>query len=92
MFILDFIKKTWANLWKVIGPSWMKFAHIFGEINQSILLGVLYFLVIGIYAIILKPALWIKSFYQKLRGNKKTSNWKTFTDNQLTLEDLEKSF
>lgn len=70
--------------WQTIKSSWMTFAHWFGEVNQSILLGLLYFIGIGIYACILKPILW-------LQPRPKTM-WREFKDNQNSLKDLEKSF
>lgn len=35
--------------------GWMKFAHVIGEINQYILLAIVYFLFIGIYAVLAWP-------------------------------------
>ena len=81
---LGFIKK----LWKIFRPYWMKFAHVVGEVNQSILLGVLYFLVIGIYSLFLKIINILKYFL----GKKPTTMWQDFTENQDNLEALEKSF
>lgn len=77
---MDLLKSFYAS----IKSGWMRFADWFGELNQSILLGIFYFIGIGIYAIIMKPFLW----FQK----KPATTWRTFKDNQENLEDLEKSF
>jgi hypothetical protein len=37
---------------KKLKKIWLKFAHILGIINTTILLSILYFLIIGIYAVI----------------------------------------
>lgn len=43
------------KLGKILWDYWMVFAHKLGEVNQFILLGIVYFLVIGIYSILAWP-------------------------------------
>jgi len=45
---MKILKKIWAGFKK----GWMKFAHILGKINTTILLSIVYFVIIGIYSII----------------------------------------
>ncbi len=65
---------------KTLWDYWMKFAHVVGEVNQYILLGIVYFVVIGIYAILAWPFRWF--------AKKPKTTWvdspKTQTVDQLT--------
>lgn len=45
---MNILKKIWGGFKK----GWMKFAHVVGVINTTILLSIFYFILIGIYAII----------------------------------------
>ncbi|MFC1655994.1 hypothetical protein ACFL3C_03935 [Patescibacteria group bacterium] len=45
---MSFLKKIWNGFKK----GWMKFAHVLGVINTTILLTIFYFVLIGVYAII----------------------------------------
>lgn len=40
------------KIWEVLKKGWMKFAHILGVINTTILLSIMYFVVVGVYSII----------------------------------------
>ncbi len=42
----------WRVCWKGFKKGWMKFAHVLGIINTTILLSIFYFVLVGIYAII----------------------------------------
>jgi hypothetical protein len=47
------VKKVLVKIWKGFKNGWMKFAHTLGRINTNILLTIFYFILIGIYAIII---------------------------------------
>lgn len=47
------VKNILVKIWKGIKKGWMKFAHTLGVINTTILLTIFYFILIGIYAIII---------------------------------------
>jgi hypothetical protein len=40
------------KIWKAFKKGWMKFAHVVGKVNTTILLSILYFVIVGIYSII----------------------------------------
>ncbi len=73
--------KTLGNyLWK----GWMKLAHAIGWVNEHILLGLVYFVFIGIYSIFYD----LFSLFQR----KPKTTWRSFEHQPKTLEDLEKQF
>ncbi|MBU1446177.1 hypothetical protein KKD70_02860 [Patescibacteria group bacterium] len=45
---MKILKKIWSGFKK----GWMKFAHVLGKINTTILLSIVYFLIVGVYAIV----------------------------------------
>ncbi len=45
---MNFLKEIWG--W--IKKGWMKFAHVLGVINTTILLTIFYFVLIGVYAVV----------------------------------------
>jgi hypothetical protein len=47
------VKKILGKIWKGLKKGWMKFAHTLGRINTTILLSIFYFVLVGIYAIII---------------------------------------
>ncbi|NCP66699.1 hypothetical protein GW756_00135 [bacterium] len=74
------MKKIGTVLW----DGWMWFADKVGWINEHILLGVVYFVFIGIYAILYDLVLLLKA--------KPKSMWRNFEHQPNTLEALEKQF
>jgi len=47
------VKKILIKIWNGFKKGWMKFAHILGIINTTILLSIFYVVLIGIYAILI---------------------------------------
>ncbi len=80
IFEMDALKTFGKKLWK----GWMWFAEKIGWINQQILLGVVYFIFIGIYALIYDAI--------KLFKHKPETMWREFEHQPETLEALEKQF
>ena len=74
------LKNLGAKLW----ASWMWFAHKVGWVNEHILLGLVYFVFIGVYAI-------IYDFIGLFKARPKTT-WRKFEHQPKTLEALEKQF
>jgi hypothetical protein len=74
--VIAFGKKLWAG--------WMWFAEKVGWVNEHILLGVVYFVFIGIYALIYDLILLFKA--------KPKTMWRAFEHQPATLEALEKQF
>lgn len=64
--------------------GWMWFAHKVGWINEHLLLGVVFFIFIGIYALIYDVVLLFKP--------KPKTLWRTFEHQPNTLVALEKQF
>lgn len=77
---MDVLKTLGKKLWK----GWMAFAEKIGWVNEHILLGVVYFIFIGIYALIYDV---IKLFKAKPK-----TMWREFEHQPETLEALEKQF
>ena len=72
------------NLRQKLWDGWMWFAHKIGWINEHILLGIVYFVFIGIYAVLYDVAHF---FYTR-----PTTMWRKFEHQPTTLEALEKQF
>lgn len=68
--------------------GWMAFAEKVGEINSAILLGIIFIVGIGIYAVFLKIFNSISKPFQK----PKNSRWENFKNNQNSLEELTQEF
>jgi hypothetical protein len=69
-----------SKFWK----GWMYFAEKVGWVNEHILLGVVYFVAIGLYAILYDVTRIFKP--------KPKTMWRTFEHQPMTLEALEKQF
>ena len=76
--------KTFQGLGQKLWDGWMWFAHKVGWVNEHLLLGFVYWLFIGVYAV----------FYDlcTLFRSKKTTMWRPFEHQPKTLEDLEQQF
>lgn len=74
------MKKAWATFKR----GWMAFAHKMGWFNEHVLLGIVFFLVIGVYAF---PA---KIF--RMLQSKPLSLWRDFEHHPKTVEDLKHPF
>lgn len=74
------LKPMGSKLW----DAWMWFAHKVGWINEHLLLGGLYLVVIGIYAIFYDISRWFRP--------KPNTMWRAFEHQPTTLEALEKQF
>lgn len=72
------------TLGKKLWDGWMWFAHKVGWVNEHILLGLVYFVFIGVYAIIYDV---VRLFHKKPK-----TMWRKFEHQPTTLEDLEKQF
>lgn len=77
---MHFFKTIGQKLW----DGWMWFAHKVGWINEHLFLGVVYFVCIGLYAILYDV---VKIFTPKPK-----SMWRAFEHQPTTLEALEKQF
>jgi len=77
---MNFLKLIGAKLW----DGWMWFAHKIGWVNEHILLGVVYFVFIGLYALIYDV---VQLFHRKPK-----TMWRAFEHQPETLEALEKQF
>lgn len=53
------------KIWNVIKKGWMKFAHVVGVVNTTILLTILYFVIVGIYSIITRIISFIALPFRK---------------------------
>ena len=71
-------------LGKKLWDGWMYFAEKIGWVNEHILLGIVYFVFIGIYAVIYD--------FVRLFKWEPESMWRKFEHQPTTLEDLEKQF
>lgn len=58
-------KRILVKIWQGFKKGWMKFAHTLGLINTTILLTILYFVLIGIYAILIGLPKRIFDFFKK---------------------------
>jgi len=47
------MKNVLRKIWQSIKKGWMAFAHTLGRINTTILLTIFYFVLVGIYAIVI---------------------------------------
>ena len=66
--------------------AWMRFAHVLGWINSRIILTVLYFTIIGLYAI-------VRKIFGLFKSHKPVdSYWIEKEQVSLTLEDLRQIF
>ncbi len=74
------MKSFGTKLW----DGWMWFAHKVGWVNEHILLGLVYFVCIGIYALIYD----LCSVFKR----KPKTMWREFEHQPMTLEALEKQF
>jgi hypothetical protein len=74
------LKNFGTKLW----AGWMWFAEKVGWVNEHILLGVVYFVFIGIYAILFD--------FTRLFRKKPTTMWREFEHQPETLAALEKQF
>jgi hypothetical protein len=68
------LKKNIIKIGKTLYSYWMKFAHVLGTINGFIILLVVYFVVIGVYAIIFFLVKSIIRLFSKKKDN--NSFWK----------------
>ena len=74
------LKTVGQRLW----DGWMWFAHKVGWINEYILLGIVFFVFIGLYTLFYNLVLLFK--------RKPKSMWQRFEHQPQTLETLEKQF
>lgn len=74
------LKLIGSKLW----DGWMWFAHKVALVNEFILLGAIFFVFIGVYALIYDLMLLFQP--------KPTSMWRSFEHQSETLEALEKQF
>lgn len=74
------MKTLGSKLW----DGWMWFAHKVALVNEHILLGIVYWVFIGGYAI-------IYDFVQLFHSKPKTM-WRKFEHQPMTLEQLERQF
>lgn len=74
------------KFFKLIYRGWMKFAYVLGEINMRIIFTLLFFVAIGIYAIIQKIIFALR------KKPTATSNWRDKAQVEPTLENLKRQF
>jgi len=65
---------------------WMKFAHFIGNVNSKIIFTIIFFIFIGIYALIAKIIHWFA------RNKTKESYWEKKKYTKPTLESLGKQY
>ncbi len=82
------MKNSLKIFWISFKKYWMIFAHKLGEINQTILLSIIFFIGFGLYGILLKL---FKIIIFPFKKEPKTY-WRDFEENQDKLEDLERLF
>ncbi len=72
------------TFWRWFRPYWMRFARALSWVKEHLLLGFVYWVVIGIYAL-------IYDFLTLFKRKPKTM-WRKFEHQPTTLETLEKQF
>jgi hypothetical protein len=77
------------TIWRQLYDYWMKFAHGLGRINALILLTLVYFVVIGPAAVVLR--LFGKDLLDR-KAEKRSSFWYKKDQEQLTLERSKQQF
>lgn len=71
---------------KKLKNAWMKFAHVLGIINSTIILGLIFYVFIGVYAL-------VKKIIGVFRRKKiVTSSWEKFEHNQKDLDAAKEQF
>lgn len=74
------------TFWEKVKAGWMKFARKIGEFNSKVVLGLLFILVIGVYAILKR----LISFF--IRKKNDQSYWIEKSWEQPTLETFKRQF
>lgn len=77
-----------TNMLKKLLHYWKKFAFALGYINTRIILTLLFFIILGIYALILKPGNWYKNFFSR----SKDSYWQDKSFQTLNLDFVRNQF